>query len=71
MNEKTNAAGPEGPVEPLVGRPRAWLLEPKKQRYPDRYLIRGCYTTEPTKEQLEIAELDGDRYVPLYELTPN
>lgn len=48
-------------------KPAAWLYEPKVQRKPGRHLIRGCYTTEPTAEQLEVAELDGDKYSPLYD----
>jgi len=50
-------------------RPRAWMLEPKVQRHPDRYLIRGIRAVEPTVEEREFAEIDGDRFVPLFELT--
>jgi len=49
-------------------RPRAWLLEPKEQRHPHKPIQRGCYTEEPSKEQQQIADLDGDRYVPMYAL---
>lgn len=49
------------------GKPRAWLQEPKVQRIPGRYLIRGVRTIEPTEEDRQFAELDGDLLVPLYD----
>lgn len=49
------------------GKPRAWLQEPKVQRIPGRHLIRGVRTIEPTEEDRQFAELDGDLLVPLYD----
>jgi hypothetical protein len=60
----TNAAG-ASPVECRV-RPRAWLREPKVQRHIGRHLVRGVSVTEPTAEEREFADLDGDVLVPLY-----
>jgi len=48
-------------------RPRAWLREPKVQRIPGRHLVRGVSAGEPSQEEREFAELDGDRLVPLYD----
>lgn len=48
------------------GEPVAWLLEPKVQRNPDRHMIRGCYVGARTQQDFEFAELDGDKYTPLY-----
>jgi hypothetical protein len=47
-------------------KPVAWLLRPKIQRHPERPLVRGIYTSEPTNEQRNIADLDGDEYIILY-----
>ena len=49
------------------GKPRAWLQEPKVQRIPGRHFIRGVRTIEPTEEDRQFAELDGDLLVPLYD----
>jgi hypothetical protein len=48
-------------------KPHAWLLEPKIQRNPGRHLVRGYRSTEPTAQDIELAELDGDYFIPLYE----
>jgi hypothetical protein len=45
--------------------PVAWLLRIKNPRNP-RFTVRGVYTIEPTQENREFADLDGDEYVPLY-----
>lgn len=63
--DETLPAADEGPVQRTV-RPRAWLREPKVQRHPGRHLVRGVTTIEPTAEDRQIAELDGDALVPLY-----
>lgn len=62
------------PGAPAVGipldrqvRPLAWLRKPKVQRHPGRHLVRGVTCAEPTAEEREFAELDGDMLVPLYE----
>ena len=52
----------------LKCKPRAWILEPKVQRHPPRHIIREVSAVEPTQAQRELADLDGDRYVPLYEI---
>ena len=48
-------------------KPRAWLREPKVQRLPGRHLVRGVSVVEPTAEERECAELDGDMIIPLYD----
>jgi hypothetical protein len=48
-------------------RPRAWLREPKVQRHVGRHLVRGVSVAEPTAEEREFAELDGDQLIPLYD----
>jgi hypothetical protein len=54
-------------VEALdLGEPAAWLLRPKVQRNPQRPIIRGCYVGARTKQDFDLAELDGDEYIPLY-----
>ena len=52
----------------LKYKPRAWILEPKVQRHPPRHIIRNVSVVEPTQEQRELADLDGDVYVPIYEI---
>lgn len=52
----------------LKCKPRAWILEPKVQRHPPRHAIRSVSAVEPTQAQRELADLDGDVYVPLYEI---
>ena len=66
---KPEATTPDAGGSPLdVGvRPRAWLREPKVQRHPGRNLVRGVTITQPTPEEREFAELDGDALVPLYD----
>ena len=48
-------------------KPTAWKLE-SAPRPDGTRLVRACYTTEPTPEQVLIAEVEGDRYVPMVEL---
>lgn len=47
-------------------KPRAWLLEPKVQPL-GRRLLRAATCEEPTPAQREMADIDGDVFVPLYE----
>lgn len=44
-------------------KPRAWILESKKQPS----LVRRVTREEPTPAQREMADIDGDVFVPLYE----
>lgn len=48
-------------------KPTAWKLESAPRTDGTRRVL-GCYPTEPTKEQYLIAEVEGDRYVPMIEL---
>jgi hypothetical protein len=48
-------------------KPSAWICQPKVQRHPERHLIRGVSALEPTAEEREFAEVDGDEFVPLYD----
>jgi len=50
-----------------TNKPCAWLLEPKVQRHPSKHLVRRVSVVAPTEEEREFAELDGDRFVPLYD----
>ena len=48
-------------------KPRAWLQEPKVQPIAGRHFVRGVRTVEPTAEEYEFCELDGDVLLPLYD----
>jgi hypothetical protein len=65
-HEDTTQAAGGSPLEREV-RPRAWLREPKVQRHIGRHLVRGVSVAEPTAEEREFAELDGDQLIPLYD----